>query len=218
MKKVLLAVCAVVFVAGISFAEFGASIRLGAIGEDSNFDKIEKVHGISSENDTSNFTWGADIFFEKAGLFGLKNESIFGIKAGYIQYSKEKVSFDDGFERVSFTSKAYGIPVIVYYKHVLNEQWRLSGGLGVNFIANKWEGNINGIKEDKNDSAISPLLTVGGEWLFAKNFSLSAELGYQFNAKFEDKRFWYTQGSSKEFLKRDLTGLVFNFAVNAYIF
>lgn len=166
VKSFLVLVFAFVF-ADLSFAGFGADIRLGKlIGEDNNFDLYLINTGISDSNiSTDRITWykdydrnsfvngGLDIFCE----YPLGRRSYIGLKAGYtgfinmeaqsayyLKYYYEDSASGDILSKYSLLSRtniksdAYEIPIAIYYKERISRTFSFFTGAGISFLFNEW--------------------------------------------------------------------------------
>ncbi|MCL1972328.1 MAG: hypothetical protein FWG57_04990 [Endomicrobia bacterium] len=254
MKKVI-SICLYLFFAftyaQATFLEgFGFSLRTGVIkGSDNygsvmnSFDDYWSNNGYyESGYDKSgggNQQDGIDVFYEKAGLFGLGQKHMLGTQIGYTKYQDNHFSYTmQNFDVYSFPwpivmryeniyakSEAYSIPVSVYYTYLAGRKWKFSAGTGLTFLTNKFEGYIKNTEHDtisgttvenviqgnpKTDSIVIPTINCGIEFLIVKYAGLYMDFGWNLSGKTSAP----TQYGDVE---RDLSGFSFKAGLRAYL-
>ena len=169
MKKIIftvLVLCVAFTCAQASFLEgFGVAARGGGVLMSINTDTIQKdfeqsypkgwTPGSSETGQDGSGNYGFDVFYEKAGMFGLGSKNMFGVKIGYTKHSDVNffcsmrsydinspspfpTTYDE--DSIHIQTEAYSIPINIYYTYVANRKWKFSGGVGIAFLTNKISG------------------------------------------------------------------------------
>ena len=171
MKKVVLAVLAVMCVASFSFAgNFGLGIKAGAGENDwkvSMWDNIDKNYGFA----------GAELLYE----FGQTGSNRFGLKVGFDVYQQDKASDVWGEEKVN----TFNVPVTIYYK------WDRGVGavsyfLGAGFTYVRSIVETGGSPKEYSKSKGLAHGTIGAEYRFSELFALGVDATYNFGAKLDE--------------------------------
>ncbi|WP_424244425.1 opacity protein-like surface antigen [Elusimicrobium posterum] len=215
IKKILLSVFAVCTMAAFASAEIGVGARMGFSADKSNMKDYEQITPITSSdyNNLKGFIFGAEVLFEKEGLFNMAENHSFGLKAGIDANLKEDVELKSGViaNNIEISSQSIMVPVSVYYRYSPEPgqgmSYYVGGGAAWVMTSFKGEGPIYDI--DETDSKVSPFINAGTEYRFNKLFALGLDLRYLFSAKMETEKITF----NGEKLKRDMTG--FSGAVTA---
>lgn len=173
MKKFVIAVLAVLFVAPAAMAEgWGVGVKLGAGQNDpktlkKNFDQY------GGELDRNAGYFNLEVLHEWA----LNDEANkIGAKVGWDMYGENELKrFGE-----KATEETYSFPFTVYYKRdngVQNFSW--FGGAGVTILRSKIEVGVY----DESKTKVFPHIVAGGEYRFTKVFALGLEARYNFAAK-----------------------------------
>jgi len=181
MKKIVVLLFAVLFVAPAAFAEgWGVGVKLG--GGDNNPSDLKAAYGSmggSKELDTNGAYFGLEAFHEWA----LADEtSKIGAKVGLDFFGENEAETKSGFHE-ELTETTYSFPFTVYYKcdnGVGAFSW--FGGAGATIIRSELE--YKGFGENKTSkNKVFPHIVVGGEYRFTQVFALGLEARYNFDAK-----------------------------------
>ncbi len=173
MKKFVIAVLAVLFVAPAAIAEgWGVGVKLGA-GENDPKTMKEAFDSLGGELDKNAGYFNLEVLHEWA----LNDEANkIGAKVGWDMYGENE------YKRLGqkATEETYSFPFTVYYKRdngVKNLSW--FGGAGVTILRSKIEVGAN----DTSKNKVFPHVVIGGEYRFTKVFALGLEARYNFAAK-----------------------------------
>jgi len=241
MKKIVFA--GLVFFAAFGSANassgtFGFSFGLESLSSGNNYGDIgnnfyDSLGGSWTPNnffaDSSGGNLGipdAGIFYERTAMFGLSENSVFGIKLGYTLY--EENSFDYPANQYTFTgmntvslhgkSEAYAIPLSVYYAYAVGSRWRFSGGAGLSFLTSKFSsytdnltfGGSDALASNQTDTIVIPTINAGIEFLLSSVFGIYADLGYNIGGKVSAPTGY---GNAE----RDFSGASFKIGINVRI-
>lgn len=178
MKKLVIAVFAVLFIAPAALADnWGLGLRLGA-GENDPKGMQEFYDGLvaNKELDKNGGVFGLELLHE----WDLNDEANkIGAKIGWDVYGENEVKFPGG--KVEETT--YTFPITVYYKRDNGVQnWSWFAGAGISFLRTEMEAS--GLANDKDHkSKVFPHITIGGEYRFTEVFALGLDAKYNISAK-----------------------------------
>ncbi|MCL2144536.1 MAG: hypothetical protein FWH43_03470 [Endomicrobia bacterium] len=247
MKKIIFAVLGLFFtftyVQASVLEGFGISAGVGILAASDNYGDVMSKYkkssgwygGSSTDNSGSTPQYGFEVFYERKGLFNLKQNHMFGVKAGYMMYNdsdfmQEVREHDYSLpippeirsESIYLTSEAYSIPIGVYYTYLAGTKWKFSLGAGIVFLSNKFTGgttvkvwdtskgehtSVHNMPSDpKTTSLVMPAINIGFEFLIWKYIGLYTDYGMNFNGK-------TTVGD----IERDYSGFNFKFGVKIYV-
>ena len=173
MKKLAIAILAVLFVAPAAMAEgWGLGVKLGGGQNDPKAMKdLHKAFG--GDLDKNYGFFGLEAMYEMA----LDNEAdLLGFKVGWDMYGDNELK--QGLTKI--TEETYAFPFTLYYKRdngIENISW--FGGAGLTILRTEVEQGTQ--KESKNK--VFPHIVIGGEYRFTKVFALGLEARYNFAAK-----------------------------------
>jgi hypothetical protein len=267
IKKILIVFLFIFTVSELSFAGFGFDIRLGRVmRENNNFDSYLMNSGISTPTittdrlnwykgyDRSDFlNYGIDLFCE----YPISKTAQIGLKAGYTgfidveaqsiyylgYYAYESGSSGDTILRPSvlsntqIKSRAYEIPIAIYYKERVNRVISFFTGAGISFLTNEWtvsyyentnnipytESNpktasdiddpskIQTFNESVSSSKAIPLFILGAEARMNKRFAFVFDIRFRYGGKTK-----YTTRDNFE-LEHDFSGIGANVSFRYYI-
>ena len=187
MKKLVLAVLAVLLVAPAAMAEGGGvGVKWGA-GENDPKD-MKKICDAAVGNKELDKNPGY-FSFEVLHEWALNDEANkIGAKIGWDMYGENKVKAHGGLSNGNLKETTYSFPFTVYYKRdngVKAFSW--FGGAGFTIIRTKVEGSgyINTVDVDGDESKtkVFPHIVLGGEYRFTKVFALGLDARYNIAAK-----------------------------------
>ena len=185
MKKVIIAVLAVLMVTPAFANNWGVGLKLGGGQNNPKGMKDLKDAGIANrtELDENGGIFGLEAMYE----FNLNDEANkLGVKVGWDYYGENKLELKDIIGLgVSETIKeeTYAFPFTVYYKRdngVKNFSW--FGGAGVTIIHTKVDGEGVAVGDDSK-TKVFPHIVAGGEYRFTEVFALGLEARYNISAK-----------------------------------
>ena len=166
MKKVVLAVLAVMCVASFSFAgNWGLGLKAGA-GEND-----WKTYGSTDVDKGYGFA-GAEILYE----FDTSSNNKIGLKVGVEAYQKDKASFSG----IDTEVKTWNCPVTLYYKwdKGVNAFSYFLGG-GFTYINSRWHDS-SAVKYTHSKGMAH--LMAGTEYRFTQGFALGVDVTYNIDA------------------------------------
>lgn len=173
MKKFVLAVLAVLFIAPAAMAEgWGAGVKLGA-GENDPKTLKDRFDYYGGELDKNAGYFSLEVLHEWA-LNDQANK--IGAKVGWDMYGENEWKIGS----TKDTEETYAFPFTIYYKRdngIKNISW--FGGAGVTILHSKVEEGAN----DWSKTKVFPHIVAGGEYRFTKVFALGLEARYNFAAK-----------------------------------
>ena len=166
MKKVVLAVLAVMCVASFSFAgNWGLGLKAGA-GEN----KLNKVPGDKTEK--GYIFAGVEVLHE----FDLSEVNKLGIKVGVETWQKDKISNSSYWADI----ETYQFPITLYYKRdngIKAFSYYIGGGF--TYITGRAHDS-NGHKYSKNKGLVHAM--AGAEYRFTQTFALGLDVAYSHHA------------------------------------
>ena len=184
MKKLAVAVLAVLFVAPAAFADnWGIGLKLGA-GENDPKD-LRQVYNeetaFNRELDKNAGFFGVEALYE----FDLNDEANkLGVKVGVDMYGDNKLELRNyGFYQ-EWKEETYAFPISVYYKRdngIQNFSW--FAGAGMTVIHTKLDAKGVWETDSESKNKVFPHVIVGGEYRFTQLFALGLEARYNFAAK-----------------------------------
>lgn len=174
MKKLFVAVLAVVFFAPVAFGGgWGLGAKLGYGENDPKTMKDWHDAVLPSELDENGGIFGVEGFYE----WDLADVNKLGVKFGFDVYGENEV--DNSAMKATETTGA--IPLSVYFKQDYGiENWSWFAGAGMTFLATEVEVKHN---DDEDKSILFPHLLAGVEYRFTEVFALGFEAKYNINAK-----------------------------------
>lgn len=186
MKKVALAVLAVLFIAPAAMAEgWGVGVKLGAGQNDPKgmkdlYDAAFDLGATSKELDKSPGYFSLEVLHEWA----LNDEANkIGAKIGWDMYGENKLKLKAFGASEKVTEETYAFPITVYYKRdngVKAFSW--FAGAGMTILRTKMEAD--GVyADDASKTRVFPHIAVGGEYRFTKVFALGLDARYNIAAK-----------------------------------
>jgi len=181
MKKLVIAVLAVLFVAPAAFAEgWGVGVKLGA-GENDPKD-MEAAYDSwlsNKELDKDPTIASFEVFHE----WTLDNEANkLGLKLGFDMYGQNEAERKN-VPSLELTETTYAFPLTVYYKRDNGiKDWSWFAGAGVTSISTEIEAK-GAFKRKIDKTKIFPHIVAGGEYRFNHLFALGLEARYNFAAK-----------------------------------
>lgn len=184
MKKLAVAVLAVLFIAPAAFADnWGVGVKLGA-GENDPKDMkavYDDAVGFNRELDRSAAFLGLEALYE----IDLNDEANkLGMKLGVDMYGENKLEISGWGIYDEIKEETYAFPLTVYYKRdngIRNFSW--FAGAGATLIHSKIEEKGSFGKGSWRKNKVFPHVVVGGEYRFTKLFALGVEARYNFGAK-----------------------------------
>lgn len=184
MKKLAVAVLAVLFIAPAAFADnWGIGLKLGA-GENDPKD-LRRVYNeetaFNRELDKNAGFFGVEALYE----FDLNDEANkLGVKVGVDMYGDNKLELRNyGFYQ-EWKEETYAFPISVYYKRdngIQNFSW--FAGAGMTIIHTKLDAKGVWETDSESKNKVFPHVIVGGEYRFTQLFALGLEARYNFAAK-----------------------------------
>lgn len=173
MKKLVIAVLAVLFIAPAAMAkDWGVGVKLGA-GENDPKSLKADFDTLGGELDKNAGYFSLEVLHEWA----LNDEANkIGAKVGWDMYGENELKQGP----VTITETTYSFPFTVYYKRdngVQNLSW--FGGAGITILRSEIEMGSN----DESKTKVFPHIVLGGEYRFTKVFALGLEARYNFAAK-----------------------------------
>lgn len=173
MKKLVIAVLAVLFIAPAAMAkDWGVGVKLGA-GENDPKSLKADFDTFGGELDKNAGYFSLEVLHEWA----LNDEANkIGAKVGWDMYGENELKQGP----VTITETTYSFPFTVYYKRdngVQNLSW--FGGAGITILRSEIEMGSN----DESKTKVFPHIVLGGEYRFTKVFALGLEARYNFAAK-----------------------------------
>jgi len=181
MKKLVIAVLAVLFIAPAAMAkDWGAAVKLGA-GQNDPKTMKDIYNGMLSSKELDKSA--GYLSFEVLHEWALNDEANkLGAKIGWETYGVNKVDDKTFGGHIEENSDAF--PFTVYYRRdngVSKISW--FGGAGVTIMHTKWE--TNGVFAGNNTSKnkVFPHLVLGAEYRFTEVFALGLDARYNINAK-----------------------------------
>lgn len=179
MKKLAIAVLAVLFVAPAAMAEgWGVGLKLG--GGRNNPKDLKDAHEFGTTLDKNAAYFGLEVLHE----WSLCDEANkIGFKVEWDAFGENKLK-GWGWD---ITEETHAFPFTLYYKRdngVGGLSW--FGGAGVTIMHSKLEGKgLESFSWGKNRAI--PHIVLGGEYRFTKVFALGVEARYNFAAKVTKK-------------------------------
>lgn len=174
MKKLVLAVLAVLLVAPAAMAEgWGVGVKLGAGQNDPKTLKDGNIAGTDLDKNPGYFS------LEVLHEWALNDEANkIGAKVGWDMYGENELKgFGD-----KITEETYAFPFTVYYKRdngVGKFSW--FGGAGITIMHTKVEDSY--FNEDESKTKVFPHVVLGGEYRFTKVFALGLDARYNIGAE-----------------------------------
>ncbi len=182
MKKVIIAVLAVLMVAPAFASNWGVGLKLGAGQNDPKGmkDLYDEAVGANRELDKNASYFGLEAMYE----FDLSDEANkIGVKVGWDYYGENKLELKALGLKEEIKEETYAFPFTVYYKRdngVKNFSWY--GGAGVTILHTKVDAK--GIAfDDDSKTKVFPHIVAGGEYRFTEVFALGLEARYNIAAK-----------------------------------
>lgn len=174
MKKLVLAVLAVLFIAPAAMAEgWGVGLKLGGAENDPKTMK-QAFDNLGGELDKNGAYFGLEVLHEWA----LNDEANkIGAKIGWDVYGENEYKRTGN----KATEDTYSFPFTIYYKRdngIGKFAW--FGGAGVTILRSTLE--VSGA-DDESKTKVFPHIVAGGEYRFTKVFALGLEARYNFSAK-----------------------------------
>ena len=187
MKKLVLAVLAVLFIAPAAMAEgWGVGVKLGAGQNDPKgmkdlYDAAFDLGATSKELDKNPGYFSLEVLHEWA----LNDEANkIGAKIGWDMYGENELKLKAPGESLKLTETTYSFPFTVYYKRdngVKNFSW--FAGAGFTILRTKLEASGFGDNDDDSKTKVFPHIVLGGEYRFTKVFALGLDARYNISAK-----------------------------------
>ena len=173
MKKLVIAVLAVLFIAPAAMAkDWGIGVKLGA-GQNDPKTLKDNFDYVGGELDKNAGYFSLEVLHEWA----LNDEANkIGAKVGWDMYGENEHKVFN----IKDTEETYSFPFTVYYKRdngIGKIAW--FGGAGVTILRSKIEEGSRDISKTK----VFPHIVAGGEYRFTKVFALGLEARYNFAAK-----------------------------------
>ena len=183
MKKIALAVLAVLFIAPAAMAEgWGVGVKLGA-GENDPKDMkklFDEGTSFNRELDKNPGYFSLEVLHEWA----LNDEANkIGAKIGWDMYGENELELKRSGSNEKFTETTYAFPITVYYKRdngVKNFSW--FAGAGMTILRTKVEAD-GLVDDDISKTKIFPHIAIGGEYRFTQVFALGLDARYNIAAK-----------------------------------
>ncbi len=181
MKKLAIAVLAILFVAPSALAEgWGVGVKLGA-GENEPKGMEDAFHDLGGTLDKNESYLGVEVLYE----WDLNDEANkIGLKAGWDMYGENELKPLLPGEKITETT--YAFPVTVYYKRdngVKHLSWW--AGAGATFLRTEVEAS-GSVMADHNQNKVFPHVAAGAEYRFTHLFALGLEARYNIDAKVEE--------------------------------
>ncbi|MBR3631883.1 MAG: porin family protein [Elusimicrobiaceae bacterium] len=184
MKKVIIAVLAVLMVAPAFANNWGVGLKLGAGQNDPK--AMKDVYdnppaGVTkTELDKNAGYFGLEAMYE----FDLNDEANkIGVKVGWDMYGENKLELKAPGAKEEVTEETYSFPFTVYYKRdngVKNFSWY--GGAGFTILRTKLDAK-GAYFGDDSKTKVFPHIVAGGEYRFTQVFALGLEARYNIAAK-----------------------------------
>ena len=180
MKKIALAVLAVLFISPAAMADnWGAGVKLG-IGENdpkTMKDIYDQATMFDRELTKSPGYFSLEALYE----WNLNDEANkIGAKIGWDMYGENELKLKGLGNSTKITEETYSLPITVYYKRdngVKNFSW--FAGAGITILHTKIEFDA----EDESKTKAFPHIAIGGEYRFTKLFALGLDARYNIGAK-----------------------------------
>lgn len=195
MKKLLMTLAVVFAAQGGAFAYWGLGVKAGGVsGKNDDFQnemdyQRNVLSNYSAMLDTKNAFAGAELFIEGNGANRL------GLSLGINGTGETTLDEKTPSSTVLFKANAQSIPLTLYWKHKGADSafsFRLGGGADIMKARTKtsFSGSSNGDYEFKQ-TKVTPHVDAGVEWYIFKRLALGINIGYLFNAKFEELKGTY---------------------------
>lgn len=184
MKKLVLSVFAMMFIASLASAEIGLGIKGGAGQDDNNWQSE-----FSSSNysfDENNGFAGVEVLWQQGGLYGWDNSQIVGVKVG--AEKRGELEYKDYDFRDITTNNIYQFTITSFYKYAPDDtQFNFWGGVGATIGRVKWEDKDmdSSYEVTQKNTLVYPHIKGGVEWRPTQLFGLGLDLGYNFGGNFK---------------------------------
>ncbi len=183
MKKLMVAVLGVLFLAPAAFADgWGLGVKLGAAENDPKTikDIYHDSTAASSEKDEGPGFGGIEALYE----WDMNDESTkLGVKLGLEGYGENKVELKSSPLYLEVKETTVALPLTVYYKRDNGiKNWSFYGGAGATWMYSELEakGTLN---QKEHKGKLFPHINLGAEYRFTKLFALGLDARYNFSAK-----------------------------------
>ncbi|MDR0291292.1 MAG: outer membrane beta-barrel protein [Elusimicrobium sp.] len=207
MKKIYIALAAVLALSAAASAEVGIGLKGGIFQQDNNLQSTFAFPAGSGKISDDNFFGGVEFIFQDY----FAANSMIGFKIGG-EY-RAPLKMQNTMVGDELKNDAFTFPLTLYYKYAPPctpfEFW--IGG-GVTAAYSKWTYNPNSLVSETTDSNVSvfPHLKAGVELRMTDHIGIGIDGGYNFSAKLKED-FVNTFGA-----QRDLTGFEGNIALRFY--
>ena len=174
MKKIVIAVFGVLFLAPAAFADnWGLGLKLGYAENDPKVMKDLNVGGTTLDENGGYF--GLEALYE----WNLDETNKIGAKIGLDTYGENEIK---GYG-AKLTETTYSFPITVYYKQDYGvKNWSWFAGAGVTFLRTEWDFDNYG-RDDTHKSKVFPHIAAGAEYRFTELFALGLDARYNISAK-----------------------------------
>ena len=174
MKKLAIAVLAVLMVAPAFADNWGLGLKLGYGANDPKTLKDWNVTGTTLDENPAYF--GLEAMYE----WNLDETNKIGAKVGFDTYGENELKDPIG----KVEEETYAFPLTVYSKQDYGVQnWSWFAGAVVTFLRTELDYSGWGGADDVHKSKAFPHIVVGGEYRFTEVFALGLEGRYNFSAK-----------------------------------
>ena len=175
MKKVMLAVLAVLMIAPAAFADnWGIGLKLGYGENDPK--TMKDLNGPGTDLDENGGYFGLEAMYE----WNLDEVNKIGAKVGWDSYGENEIK---GFG-AKLTENTYAFPFTVYFKQDYGVQnWSWFGGAGMTILRTEIDSSGWIGADDESKTKVFPHIVLGGEYRFTEVFALGLEARYNFSAK-----------------------------------
>ncbi len=204
MKKLLIFTFALLCFTAAANAEIGIGLKAGGGQEDNNF--VSQIASPSYSFTENSGIGGLEVLWQEGSLYGLNENQILGIKAGF--QVRGELEYKEYVGRETLTNNIYEFPLTVYYKYVIPEsKFNVWGGIGATISNVKWElkDMDSSASDTQKNTKVYPHIKGGVEWRAGKVFGLGLDLGYNFGSEF-----------NTGLLKRDIKGFEGTLATRFY--
>ncbi|MCL2888785.1 MAG: porin family protein [Elusimicrobia bacterium] len=206
MKKIYIALLAVMALSVAASAEVGIGLKGGIFQQDNNLQNLALSSSPSISNDK--YFGGAEFIFQDwiatTGMLGFKIGAEF----------RAPLKMTDDILNDEFKNDFYSFPVTLYYKFVpecsMINFW-LGGGVTVAY--SRWAVDMNNyppVNMSESDIVVFPHLKAGIELRATQHVALGLDVGYNFAAKANSSFAGLSQ------MQRDITGFEGNLALRFY--
>ncbi len=186
MKKLVVAVLAVLFIAPAAMAEgWGVGVKLGAGQNDPKalkdaYDEAFNVGFTSKELDKNAGYLSLEVLHEWA----LNDEANkIGFKVGWDIYGENELKLKSPWGGLKATEETYSFPFTLYYKRdngVKKLSWFAGAGLTILHTKVEFSGLDN---DDTSKTKVFPHIAAGAEYRFTQVFALGLDARYNIAAK-----------------------------------